>query len=238
MDDAYEVDFDREANPHFAFGGGIHRCLGSHLARLELRVALREWHRRIPEYAVEPGHESSTRRGSARSAASRWCSLRRPDTRRLGSGSDGHGASATAFTRSSVRSMSRSLRRWRRNPPSGYQSAGRILPDSRNDSVGVCPASGARCELVPPGVHRLVAHHDAELEDLAGAALGDLARGPVRGPALVALHVAPVARADGRTGRVVEPLGLEDLGAVLGHPRDVADPAPTSGRLGVDVKSD
>jgi len=55
--DAYEVKFDREANPHFAFGGGVHRCLGSHLARLELRVAVREWHRRIPEYAVRPGHE-------------------------------------------------------------------------------------------------------------------------------------------------------------------------------------
>ena len=41
---------------HIAFGGGIHRCLGSHLARLELRVALREWHKRIPEYEVEPGH--------------------------------------------------------------------------------------------------------------------------------------------------------------------------------------
>jgi cytochrome P450 len=52
---ADEVDFDRETNRHYAFGGGIHRCLGSHLARLELRVALREWHRRIPEYHVEPG---------------------------------------------------------------------------------------------------------------------------------------------------------------------------------------
>ena len=50
------VRFDREVNPHIAFGGGIHRCLGSHLARLELRVALREWHKRIPEYEVEPGH--------------------------------------------------------------------------------------------------------------------------------------------------------------------------------------
>ena len=57
IDDAYAVRFDREANPHFAFGGGVHRCLGSHLARLELRVAVREWHRRIPEYAVRPGHE-------------------------------------------------------------------------------------------------------------------------------------------------------------------------------------
>ncbi len=50
------VRFDREVNPHIAFGGGIHRCLGSHLARLELRVALREWHKRIPDYEVVPGH--------------------------------------------------------------------------------------------------------------------------------------------------------------------------------------
>ena len=54
--DANEVRFDREVNRHIAFGGGIHRCLGSNLARLELRVALREWHKRIPEYEVEPGH--------------------------------------------------------------------------------------------------------------------------------------------------------------------------------------
>jgi cytochrome P450 len=54
--DAEEVRFDREVNRHIAFGGGIHRCLGSHLARLELRVALREWHKRIPEYEVEPDH--------------------------------------------------------------------------------------------------------------------------------------------------------------------------------------
>jgi len=54
--DADEVRFDREVNRHIAFGGGIHRCLGSHLARMELRVALREWHKRIPDYEVEPGH--------------------------------------------------------------------------------------------------------------------------------------------------------------------------------------
>jgi cytochrome P450 len=53
---ADEVRFDREVNRHIAFGGGIHRCLGSHLARLELRVALREWHKRIPDYGVEPDH--------------------------------------------------------------------------------------------------------------------------------------------------------------------------------------
>jgi cytochrome P450 len=51
-----DVDFDREPNRHLAFGGGVHRCLGSHLARQELRIALREWHRRIPDYSVEPGH--------------------------------------------------------------------------------------------------------------------------------------------------------------------------------------
>lgn len=54
---AAEVDFHRESNRHFAFGSGIHRCLGSHLARLELRVALREWHRRIPDYHVPTGTE-------------------------------------------------------------------------------------------------------------------------------------------------------------------------------------
>ena len=54
--DADVVRFDREVNRHIAFGGGIHRCLGSNLARLELRVALREWHKRIPDYEVEPDH--------------------------------------------------------------------------------------------------------------------------------------------------------------------------------------
>jgi cytochrome P450 len=52
-----DVRFDRNPNPHIAFGGGVHRCLGSHLARRELRVTLREWHRRIPDYRIKPGHE-------------------------------------------------------------------------------------------------------------------------------------------------------------------------------------
>ena len=54
---AAEFDPDREANRHLAFGGGPHRCLGSHLARLELQVALQEWHRRIPDYELAPGAE-------------------------------------------------------------------------------------------------------------------------------------------------------------------------------------
>ena len=55
VEDADQVRFDREVNRHLAFGGGVHRCLGSHLARQELRIALREWHRRIPDYAVKDG---------------------------------------------------------------------------------------------------------------------------------------------------------------------------------------
>ena len=52
-----DIDFERPANRHLAFGGGVHRCLGSHLARLELRVALEQLHERIPDYAVKPGEE-------------------------------------------------------------------------------------------------------------------------------------------------------------------------------------
>jgi cytochrome P450 len=55
--DAQTVDLRRDPNRHLAFGGGVHRCLGSHLARLELRAALAEWHRRIPAYHVSEGVE-------------------------------------------------------------------------------------------------------------------------------------------------------------------------------------
>jgi cytochrome P450 len=54
-DDAEAVEFDREANRHIAFGGGVHRCLGSHLARMELRVALEEWHAAVPDYRLREG---------------------------------------------------------------------------------------------------------------------------------------------------------------------------------------
>jgi len=49
------VDFDRDPNRHVAFGGGHHLCLGAHLARLELRVALEEIHARIPDYRIADG---------------------------------------------------------------------------------------------------------------------------------------------------------------------------------------
>jgi cytochrome P450 len=53
--DPESIDFNRSGNRHLAFGGGVHRCLGSHLARLEMRVALEEFHRRVPAYAVTEG---------------------------------------------------------------------------------------------------------------------------------------------------------------------------------------
>ena len=52
-----EVDLQRSPNPHVVFASGWHRCLGSHLARLELRVAMEEFHKRIPEYSVKSGTE-------------------------------------------------------------------------------------------------------------------------------------------------------------------------------------
>jgi cytochrome P450 len=56
FDRADEVVIDREINRHAAFGLGIHRCLGSHLARMELRIALEVWLERIPEFSLaDPG---------------------------------------------------------------------------------------------------------------------------------------------------------------------------------------
>ncbi len=50
--DADRVVLDREQNRHLAFGAGIHRCAGSNLARMELRVAVEEWLARIPHFEV------------------------------------------------------------------------------------------------------------------------------------------------------------------------------------------
>lgn len=50
-------------NQNLAFGAGPHRCLGMHLARLELAVVLREWHARIPDYRIRPGVPLTERGG-------------------------------------------------------------------------------------------------------------------------------------------------------------------------------
>jgi cytochrome P450 len=50
--DADSVQLDRAENRHAAFGLGIHRCIGSNLARMELRVALEEWMKRYPDFEL------------------------------------------------------------------------------------------------------------------------------------------------------------------------------------------
>jgi cytochrome P450 len=55
--DPLGVDLDRNPNPHIGFASGFHRCLGSHLARMEMVAAMAVWHERIPDYRVKPGVE-------------------------------------------------------------------------------------------------------------------------------------------------------------------------------------
>lgn len=64
------LDVRREEVVHSAFGVGVHRCLGSYLARLELRVATEELLRRIPDFAVAPGTEPTYETGQLRTMTS------------------------------------------------------------------------------------------------------------------------------------------------------------------------
>jgi len=57
FENADRVVLDRAHNRHLAFGAGIHRCAGSNLARMELRVALEEWLGRIPDFRLADGAE-------------------------------------------------------------------------------------------------------------------------------------------------------------------------------------
>ncbi len=66
FEDPDRVILDRAHNRHVAFGSGIHRCAGSNLARMELRVALEEWLRRIPEFRLAEGEEVTWAGGQVR----------------------------------------------------------------------------------------------------------------------------------------------------------------------------
>jgi cytochrome P450 len=61
-----DVILDRAHNRHVAFGSGIHRCAGSNLARMELRVAIEEWLARIPEFHLAPGEHLAWAGGQVR----------------------------------------------------------------------------------------------------------------------------------------------------------------------------
>ncbi|MEO3760097.1 cytochrome P450 [Mycobacterium sp. B14F4] len=51
-----DIVLDGKLHKHWGFGGGPHRCLGSHLARMELKLIVTEWLARIPEFEVSPGY--------------------------------------------------------------------------------------------------------------------------------------------------------------------------------------
>lgn len=75
-----DVILDRDHNRHVAFGAGIHRCAGSNLARLELRVALQTWLNRIGEFALEAPDEVTWAGGQVRGP--RRCAVRFPTDER------------------------------------------------------------------------------------------------------------------------------------------------------------
>jgi cytochrome P450 len=54
FDDPLSFDIDREDTPHLTFNSGPHRCVGSHLARLELRVFFEEWFKQMPTVRLDP----------------------------------------------------------------------------------------------------------------------------------------------------------------------------------------
>jgi cytochrome P450 len=56
---ARTFDVGRKINRHFTFVGGPHRCLGAPLARRELVILLDEWFKRIPEFRIKPGVDST-----------------------------------------------------------------------------------------------------------------------------------------------------------------------------------
>jgi cytochrome P450 len=60
LEDPLKVDFDRRMAPHTIFGGGAHRCIGAHLAYLEITVFLEEWSKRLNRFAIDGNEEPET----------------------------------------------------------------------------------------------------------------------------------------------------------------------------------
>jgi cytochrome P450 len=66
--DPLVIDLERTENRHIAFAAGLHRCLGSHLARNELRVAIDQLHRRVSDYWLQDGETIRYEQKSVRQA--------------------------------------------------------------------------------------------------------------------------------------------------------------------------
>ena len=66
FENAHEFQIDRAKNRHVAFGLGIHRCVGSNLARLEVTVGIQEWLRAFPNYSLDPAHKTEWASGQVR----------------------------------------------------------------------------------------------------------------------------------------------------------------------------
>jgi cytochrome P450 len=66
FDEPDRLIIGREPNRHLAFSAGPHRCVGSHLARVELGIAIAEIHRRLPDYRLVPQRPPVLHHGQVR----------------------------------------------------------------------------------------------------------------------------------------------------------------------------
>ena len=156
FEDPDKVILDREENPHIAFGVGIHRCAGSNLARMEMRVSIEEWLKRIPDYRLEDPERHVGRRSGARPAHDRWSCGRRDDpldphvdsakcqghNRCYQTAPDCSRSTTTATRRRAARARSRMRRRsnWLSEPPitapRRRSSSRTSSPSRQNETVG------------------------------------------------------------------------------------------------------
>ena len=77
FDQADEFVIDRQRNRHSAFGLGIHRCIGSNLARMELTIALEEWMKRIPDFELDESADVRWSTGQVRGPRELPCRILR-----------------------------------------------------------------------------------------------------------------------------------------------------------------
>jgi cytochrome P450 len=80
--DPDEVDFTRQARPHLAFGLGPHRCIGLHLARLEIKIAFEELRARMPRFTLDSSYQPAGHLGFAWGVENVYLTF--PPAKRLG----------------------------------------------------------------------------------------------------------------------------------------------------------